>query len=88
MKFGKKVNYFQAGGAVGGQDPMAVLVEGAQQAIQSQDCQIAMQVCQMILELVGGAQQAPAPAPEQAPAAPQGEPVYRRGGRLIRRINA
>jgi hypothetical protein len=39
MKFGKKVNLFQAGGAVpGGQDPMAMLLEGAAQAVQNQDC--------------------------------------------------
>lgn len=85
MKFGKKVNYFQAGGAVGGQDPMAVLVEGAQQAVQSQDCQIALQVCQALAEMAGASAQ---PAPEAAaPATPaEGEPVYRAGGILARRI--
>ncbi len=83
MKFGKKVNLFQAGGAVpGGQDPMAMLLEGAAQAVQNQDCQIAMQVCQMLMEMANGAA---APAPEAAPA-PQGEPVYKKGGRLVRRI--
>lgn len=90
MKFKKKVNLFQAGGAVApqgaAQDPMAMLVEGAAQAVQNQDCQIAMQVCQMLLELVNGAQAAP--APEAAPAPQEGEPVYRRGGKLVRRINA
>lgn len=89
MKFGNKVNYFQAGGAVapqGGQDPMAMLLEGANQAVQAQDCQIAMQVCQMLLELVGGAAQAPAEPATPAPAPAEGEPVYRMGGRLVRRI--
>lgn len=83
MKFVKK---FQEGGPVeqgGQQDPQAVLLQGAQQAVQNQDCQTAIQVCQMLLEMMGGGggEQAPAPAPEE-----QGEPVYRMGGRLVRRI--
>lgn len=94
MKFGRK---FQAGGPMpagagapapqGGEDPQAMLLQGAQQAVQGQDCEIAMQVCQMLIEaLGGGAQQQPAPQ-EAAPAPAEGEPVYRRGGRLVRRIN-
>ena len=96
MKLGRK---FQEGGAMpagaapqapeGGQDPMTMLMQGAEQALQAQDCEIAMQVCQMLLELAGGggapAEAAPA---EAAPAPAEGEPVYRRGGRLVRRINA
>lgn len=91
MQFIKK---FQEGGAVpapeaaapqqGGEDPTAMLMQGAQQAVQNQDCQIAIQVCQMVLEMLGGA-----PAEEGGPeagGAPQSEPVYRRGGRLVRRI--
>lgn len=95
----KLKNKFQEGGAMpagaapqgpqGGEDPMAMLLQGAQQAVQAQDCQIAMQVCQMLMELAGGggapAEAAPA---EAAPAPAEGEPVYRRGGRLVRRINA
>ena len=89
MQFIKK---FQEGGAApapeaaapqqGGEDPTAMLMQGAKQAVQNQDCQIAIQVCQMVLEMLGG-------APEEAggpEAAPQSEPVYRRGGRLVRRI--
>lgn len=78
MKFKK----FQEGGAMpqgGEQDPQAVLMQGAQQAVQNQDCQIAIQVCQMLLEMMGGSE-APAPQPEQS------EPVYRMGGKLARRI--
>ena len=46
-----------------------------------------MQVCQMLLELVGGGAPGVAPGPEAAAPAPaEGEPVYRRGGRLVRRI--
>lgn len=91
MQFIKK---FQEGGAApapeaaapqqGGEDPTAMLMQGAQQAVQNQDCQIAIQVCQMVLEMLGGA-----PAEEDEPGAggaPQSEPVYRRGGRLVRRI--
>ena len=93
MKLGNK---FQAGAPMpagapapapqGGEDPTAMLMQGAQQAVQNQDCQIAIQVCQMVLEMLGGGG---APAEEGGPeagGAPQSEPVYRRGGRLVRRI--
>jgi hypothetical protein len=47
-----------------------------QQALESQDCNLAMQVCQAFLQLAGG-------GGEPAPAAPEGQaPVYRMGGRL------
>lgn len=62
------------------QDPMMQLAQMAAQALQSQDCNMAMQVCQILMQAL---QQGPAPAEEQ-PA----EPVYRRGGTLVRRINA
>lgn len=63
-----------------GQDPMMILGEAAAQALQAQDCQIAMQVCQGLLELL---QQVSGGAPQEAP----GEPVYaKNGGRLLRRI--
>lgn len=92
----KLIGKFQEGGAMppqsgapapqGGEDPMAMLMQGAQQALEGQDCQVAMQVCQMLLELAGGGA-APGAAPEEAAPAPaEGEPVYRRGGRLVRRI--
>lgn len=81
---------FQEGGAAPapapeGQDPMAVLLQGAQQAVESQDCNTAMQVCQMLLEMAGGAAGAEQGAPaEAAPAPAEGEPVMaRRGGRLV-----
>ena len=83
MKFVRK---FQEGGAAPqGEDPQAVLLQGAQQAVQNQDCQTAIQVCQMLLQMMGGGgEQAPAPAPEEQQQG--GEPVYRMGGRLVRRI--
>lgn len=86
------VKKYQEGGVApaapqGGEDPMAMLMQGAQQAVQAQDCQIAMQVCQMLLELAGGAAAPAEAAPaEAAPAPAEGEPVYRRGGKLLRRI--
>ena len=95
MKLGRK---YQEGGAMpagaapqgpqGGEDPMAMLMQGAQQALEAQDCEIAMQVCQMLMELAGGGAPAEAAPAEAAPAPAEGEPVYRRGGRLVRRINA
>ena len=93
----KLISKFQEGGAMppqggapapqGGEDPMAMLMQGAQQAVEDQNCQIAMQVGQMLLELAGGGAPGVAPGPEAAAPAPaEGEPVYRRGGRLVRRI--
>ena len=60
-----------------GGDPTQQIMEAAMQALQNQDCNLAMQVLQAIVQMLGGAAQ------EQAPA----EPVYRAGGKLIRRIN-
>lgn len=96
MKLGRK---FQAGGPMpagapapapqGGEDPTAMLMQAAQQAVQGQDCQMAMQVCQMVIEALGGGGGPQKAAPQEAAPAPaEGEPVYRRGGRLVRRINA
>ena len=91
----KNIGKFQEGGAMppqgapapqSGGDPMQDLLIGCQQAVETQDCQIALQVCQMLLEMAGGGAAAAAPAPAPAPAEPQGEPVYRKGGQLVRRI--
>lgn len=60
----------------GGEDPMQQLLMACQQALQSQDCNLAMQVCQALMQI--GSQQ---PAPQD-----QGEPVYRQGGILVKRI--
>lgn len=96
MKLGNK---FQVGGQMptgapaqapqGGEDPTAMLLQGAQQAVQGQDCEMAMQVCQMLIEALGGGSNPQGAAPQEAAPAPaEGEPVYRRGGRFVRRINA
>lgn len=95
-----RLQKFQQGGPMGapapapeqgGGDPMQQLLMMAQQALESQDCQAAMAVCDALMQLAsGGAQAGPeggAPAPEAAPAGPEaGEPVYRAGGRLVRRV--
>lgn len=86
---------FQEGGAMppaeqqvpenGGQpqsggDPIMQLAQLAAQALQSQDCNAAMQVCQAFVQMLQQAQGGG--AAEQ----PQGEPVYRKGGVLVKRI--
>ncbi len=61
------------------QDPIMMLAQMSVQALQSQDCQMAMQVCQAFVELLQQSQ-------AQAPAEQEGEPVFRKGGVLVRRI--
>lgn len=65
----------------GGQeeDPIMMLAQMAAQALQSGNCDMMAQVCQAFLEIV---QQMQGGAPEE----PQGEPVFRKGGTLARRI--
>ena len=60
----------------GGEDPMQQILMAAQQAVQTQDGQLALQVCQALVEMAGGG------APEQAPV--DQAPVYRAGGKLSR----
>jgi hypothetical protein len=51
------------------------------QALETEDCEAAMAVCEAYIQLI---QQSQGGAPEEA--APEGEPVYRNGGVLSRRI--
>lgn len=74
----------QEAAAQQGGDPMQMLMQLAQmaaQALQSQDANMAMEVCNGLIEFVqviqGGQE-----GPQEAPA----EPVYRRGGTLVARI--
>ena len=61
------------------QDPMQMLVEAAMTAVQNQDPNMAMEVCMMLLELVGV-------APGQAPVGePVQSPVFAKGGKLKRK---
>lgn len=69
----------------GGENPMMQIAQMAMQALQSQDCNAAMQVCQVFVQLLQQAQ-GEGGTPEEAPASETGEPVYRRGGTLVRRI--
>jgi len=64
------------------QDPMMVMAQLAMQAIQNNDCQSAMEVCNMFIQLIQEAQQG-GRAPQEEP---QGEPVYRAGGKIAYRI--
>lgn len=60
----------------GMEDPMAQILQVAVQAVQTQNCEAAMAVCQALVQLAqGGAQ-------EQAP---QEEPTFaKRGAKLVR----
>lgn len=60
-------------------NPLIVLAKAAMQGLQTQDCQIMAQVCQGLLEIV---QQMQEPAPQE----PAGEPVFKKGGVLLRRV--
>lgn len=77
-----------AGGAPGpapapgpeGGDPIMQIAQIAMQALQTQDCEAAMAACDAFLQLIQGGQGGPPPG-----GAPQGEPVFKRGGKLKRR---
>ena len=58
-------------------DPMEQILQAAAQAVQTQDGNFALQVCQALLEAMGGGGQ---PAPTE-------QPVYGKGGRLVRWIS-
>ena len=91
MNFVPKVKKFQEGGAMEQapveqtapeaapqQDPLMMLAEASTQALQNQDCQMAMQVCQALVQMLQQVQGGETPA--------QGEPVFKKGGVLLRRI--
>ena len=64
----------------GGGDPMAQLMQAAAEAAQSGNCDLALQVCQMLLELAGGGAPAGGAPEEAAPAPVEVEPVFFRSG--------
>lgn len=93
MKIVSKFQKFQEGGAMPaapaeapqggapaeGGDPLAQILQVAAQAVQSQNCEAAMAVCQALIQLAQGG----AGGPEQAPAE---EPTFaRHGAKLVRR---
>lgn len=66
----------------GGADQMLMqLVQMAAEALQSGDCNTALSVCKAFMQLIQQFTQGQA-----GPEAPQGEPVYRKGGKLVGRI--
>jgi hypothetical protein len=83
-----KIKKFQMGGPMPveeapapapeqGGDPIMQLAEMAGAALQGQDCALAMQVCEgfmmLVEQMMGGG------------AAPAEQPVFRRGGKLVRK---
>lgn len=62
----------------GGQDPMQMIVEAFVAGLQNQDCEALAQGAQMFLELVQQAQGG-------AEAAPAGQPVFGKGGKIVSR---
>ena len=70
------------------EDPMAQLLQVAVEAVQTQNCEAAMAVCQALIQLAQGAAGGPAPgpegpAPEEAPA--EEAPTFARyGAKLVR----
>ena len=90
MKIVNKFRKFQEGGAMppqeaapsaapegAAQDPMMQIIQVADQALQTQNCEAAMAVCQALLQLAGAAG-----GGEEAPAQ---EPTYARyGAKLVR----
>lgn len=65
------------------QDPVMEIASLMAQALQTGDCNIAMQACEAFLMLL---QQAS--GPEQAPVgqAPEGQPVFKKGGKVVKRV--
>ena len=64
----------------GEQNPLIQIAQMAMQALQTGDCEIAMQVCEAFIQLVQASAEGGAPEEEQ------GQPVYKKGGILVRRI--
>lgn len=69
----------EQGGPAGPQDPMGQILQVAAQALQTQNCEAAMAVCQALMQLAQGG----AGGPEQAP---QEEPQFARSGAKLIRI--
>jgi hypothetical protein len=67
--------------AQGGEDPLMQIAQVAAQALQSQDCQAAMAVCEAFLMLIEQAGGGGGMAPEQ----PQEPTFQRKGGKVVRK---
>ena len=82
-----KITKFQQGGQAPmpaeqapAQDPLLQIAEMFMQGLQSGDCNLLAQGAEAFLSLL---QQAQGPAPVEA--APQGQPVFKKGGKLLKR---
>lgn len=87
-----KMKFLQEGGPMPAeqapQDPMQELIAMAAQAVQTNDPNLAMQVCQALMQLAEQAAQQAPPAGGMPPEGePAGEPVFKKGGVLVRRIS-
>lgn len=94
MRIESKIKKFQEGGPVpagpeaapapaqapaeGGQDPLQQILQVAAQAVQTQNCEAAMAVCQALMQMAQGAVGGPEPAPQE-------EPTFaRQGAKLLK----
>ena len=71
-------------GAQDGQDPIMQIADIFAQALQSGDCNMLAQGAEMFIQLVSQAMGQGGP---QGPVdqAPEGEPVFKKGGKLVKR---
>lgn len=88
-----KIGKFQEGGAMPVEDPnaqapaeagpaadpMTQILQVAAQALQTQNCEAAMAVCQALMQLAQGAAGGPQPAPQE-------EPTFARNGAKLIKI--
>ena len=68
-----------AGPEAGGEDPMMQILQVAAQAVQTQNCEAAMAVCQALIQIAQGAAGGGAPAPQE-------EPTFARNGAKLVRV--
>ena len=65
-----------------GGDPTQQILAACQQALETQDCNLAMQILQTVMQMLGGS------AEPAAPTAPEGAaPVYKQGGKLSKWVS-
>ena len=75
-------------GAAPEADPIMQIAELAMQALQSQDCQAAMAVCEGFVSLLQGPPDAGGGMAPAGGGAPEGAPVFKKGGKLAKRMKA
>lgn len=65
------------------QDPVMEIASLMAQALQTGDCNIAMQACEAFLMLL---QQASGSAQAPVGQTPEGQPVFKKGGKMVKRV--